>query len=126
MGGDAMNPLLLVAAGAAVGAIGRYLAESLLQREGTGFPWGTFMANVVGSFVLGAAVAAEREQLITTEALLLVGTGFSGALTTFSGFAARLDDELRTRRYRLAAAYLGGTLIVGLAAALAGYALLIR
>ena len=121
-----MNPLLLVAAGAAVGAIGRYLAESLLQREGAWFPWGTFVANVVGSFVLGAAVAAEREQLITTEALLLVGTGFSGALTTFSGFAARLEGELRTRRYRLAAAYLGGTLVVGLAAAFAGYALLIR
>jgi CrcB protein len=121
-----MNAILLVASGAAIGAIGRFLAELLLQREGAGFPWGTFGANAVGSFVLGAAAAAAREGSITPELLLLIGTGFSGALTTFSGFAGRLEGELRTHRYRLAAAYLAATLVVGLGAAVMGYGLVIR
>jgi CrcB protein len=121
-----MSTILLVVAGAVVGASGRYLAESLLQREGAGFPWGTYAVNVVGSFVLGAVVAAGREGQVDAAVVLLAGTGFSGALTTFSGFAARLEDEVRAGRYGTAAAYGLGTVVVGIAAAAVGYAMVIR
>lgn len=121
-----MSPLLLVAGGAMVGALGRYAAETLMQRDGEGFPWGTFAVNVVGSFILGLTLAAEREQLVSSNFLLVVGTGFCGALTTFSGFAYRIEAELRRRQWRLAAAYAMGSVAVGLAAAAVGYGLIIR
>lgn len=121
-----MSPLLLVAGGAMVGALGRYAAETLMQRDGEGFPWGTFAVNVVGSFILGLTLAAEREQLVSPNLLLVVGAGFCGALTTFSGFAYRIEAELRRRQWRLAAAYAMGSVAVGLAAAAVGYGLIIR
>lgn len=121
-----MTALLLVSVGAVVGALGRLVAERLMQRDGEGFPWGTFAVNVFGSFVLGVAVAAEREQLVSAEILLLVGTGFCGALTTFSGFAYRIEAEIRRQQWALAAAYTVGSLIVGIGAALVGYGLIIQ
>jgi fluoride exporter len=49
---------LLVIVGAAVGAPLRYATDRIVQsRHDTGFPWGTFTVNVVGSFVLGVVVA---------------------------------------------------------------------
>lgn len=121
-----MSPLLLVVIGAAVGALGRFGAETLMQRDGEGFPWGTFAVNVVGSLILGLTLAAEREQLVSSNVLLLVGTGFCGALTTFSGFAYRIEAEVRRRQWRLAAAYALGSLVVGIGAAAVGYGLIIN
>ena len=121
-----MSPILLVAIGAAVGALGRFGAETLMQRDGEGFPWGTFAVNVVGSLILGVTLAAEREQLVSTNVLLLMGTGFCGALTTFSGFAYRIEAELRRRQWRLAAAYAAGSLVVGIGAAALGYGMIVN
>jgi CrcB protein len=121
-----VSAVLLVAVGAAVGALGRFAAESLMQRDGERFPWGTFAVNVVGSFILGVTLAAEREQLVSTSVLVLVGTGFCGALTTFSGFAYRIEAELRRRQWRLAATYALGSLAVGIGAAAVGYGLIVN
>lgn len=87
---------LLVIAGAVLGAPLRYLADLLVQsRHDTVFPWGTLTVNATGCLVLGAvagAVSAGSPAWLLT----LVGTGFCGALTTFSTFGfetVRLVEE---------------------------------
>jgi fluoride exporter len=113
--------VLLVALGAAVGAPTRYLADRAVQaRFGSRFPWGTFAVNVVGCFVLGL-VAGSRTA--PAGVVALVGTGFCGALTTYSTFSwesLRLaEDGFRWR----SVAYVLGSTAVGLGAAALGWTL---
>ena len=111
--------VLLVLLGGAVGAPVRYVTDWAVQRRhGTSYPWGTWTVNVAGSFVLGV-VAASGPSWVTT----LVGTGFCGALTTFSTFGyetVRLSEEGETAT---AIGYVVGSVAAGLAAAALGWAL---
>lgn len=84
-----MDKIWLVALGGAVGSCMRY-GVSLLSagRLGTGFPYGTLLANVIGCFIIGAFMAAATERVITNPNLrFLVVVGFCGGLTTFSSFS---------------------------------------
>jgi CrcB protein len=80
--------LLLVIAGALVGAPLRYLTDRFIQsRHDSDFPWGTFTVNVVGSAILGFVTGATSAADFPHWVQLLVGTGFCGALTTYSTFS---------------------------------------
>lgn len=80
--------LLLVIAGAAIGAPLRYLTDRAVQaRHDTVFPWGTFTVNVVGSLILGILTGAVTTGGASYQLQLALGTGFSGALTTYSTFS---------------------------------------
>ena len=109
--------VLLVLLGGALGAPARYLADQAVQRRhGTAYPWGTWTVNVAGSFVLGVVFAAGPTWLLT-----LAGTGFCGALTTFSTFGyetVRLAEEGETAT---AAWNVLGSLAAGLTAAALGW-----
>ena len=111
--------VLLVAAGAAVGAPLRYLVDRLVQRRtGNTFPWGTFTVNVVGSFVLGVLSQTAGERLA-----LLLGVGFCGAFTTWSTLGyetVRLAEEQARLK---AAADIGLSIVAGVGAAALGVAL---
>jgi len=77
--------VLLVAAGAAVGAPLRWWIDRWCQaRATTPFPWGTLSVNVSGSFVLGVLAASVSAE---SPLFLLVGIGFCGTFTPFSSFA---------------------------------------
>ena len=109
---------LWVALGAAVGAPTRYLTDRLVQSRHPGvFPWGTFAVNVVASFVLGMVTRAA----VPAAAALLVGTGFCGALSTYSTFAFESVRLVETRARVLALANVAGSLAVGLGAAALGW-----
>ena len=77
-------PVALVALGAAVGAPLRYLTDRTVQaKHDSVFPWGTFTVNVCGSLILGFLTALPTSPSVTA----LLGTGFCGALTTYSTFS---------------------------------------
>lgn len=114
-----MIPLLVVL-GAAVGAPLRFAADRFAQAYlGPRFPWGTFGVNVVGSFVLGTVAGAAA----SPEVVALVGTGFCGALTTYSTFGWEAVALADGGRRGTAVLYALGSVVAGLAAAGLGLAL---
>ncbi|QYJ77090.1 fluoride efflux transporter CrcB [Shewanella sp. FJAT-52076] len=83
-----MNNVLYIAAGGAIGAVLRYSISILaLQLFGTGFPFGTLIVNVAGSFLMGCIYALAELSHISPEWKALIGVGLLGALTTFSTFS---------------------------------------
>ncbi|MDT5032414.1 MAG: fluoride exporter [Actinoplanes sp.] len=109
--------VLLVALGAAVGAPLRYLTDRAIQsRNPALLPWGTLTVNVAGSLLLGYLLGRPVGAAVTA----LLGTGFCGALTTYSTFSYEIFQLARTGNRLLAAAYAGGSLLAGLGAAYLG------
>lgn len=78
--------LLLVAVGAAAGAVLRYVAGQLLDAA---LPWGTLLVNVTGAFALGMVTGAALDG----NSLALWGAGFAGGLTTYSTFAVQTHES---------------------------------
>jgi fluoride exporter len=113
----------LVFLGAMVGAPLRYLTDRVVQtRHDTVFPWGTLSVNVAGCLILGAL--AGIGSALPPAALALVGTGFCGALTTYSTFGYETFRLVEGRSYFYAAMNVIVSVIAGLGAALLGYATL--
>ncbi|WP_028067949.1 CrcB family protein [Solirubrobacter soli] len=109
-----MNDATAVIAGGALGTLARAgLAEAMPVHPGT-WPWATFVANIAGSLILGWVVIAKAHWRP------FVGTGFCGALTTFSTFQVQIVVLGDDGHVPLAALYLAVSVIVGLAAAHAG------
>ncbi|WP_443033393.1 fluoride efflux transporter CrcB [Streptomyces sp. ACA25] len=70
------------------GAPLRYLTDRAVQRRhGSLLPWGTFAVNVTGCLVLGVLTGAVVAGAASSSTQLLIGTGFCGALTTYSTFS---------------------------------------
>jgi CrcB protein len=83
----ALVTVILVLVGGAIGAPLRYLTDLFVQaRNDSVIPWGTLTVNVIGSFVLGGLGSAIANAGAPAWLLTLAGTGFCGALTTFSTF----------------------------------------
>ena len=83
-----MSNILIIALGGAIGAVARYAAALWIgQRWGRGFPLGTFIVNVSGSFLIGLLMTLLAEKLtVDPRWRLLLVVGFLGAYTTFSTF----------------------------------------
>ncbi|GAA4943139.1 fluoride efflux transporter FluC [Actinoplanes utahensis] len=111
---------LLVALGAAVGAPLRYLTDQVMRaRFGTAFPWGTLAVNVAGSFLLGLLLGLP----LSPGLVALLGTGFCGALTTYSTFSWEILAMARRRERIAAAGYALLSITAGVGAAVIGGAL---
>lgn len=111
--------VLLVALGAAVGAPLRYLTDRAIQaRHDSVFPWGTFTVNIVGCAVLGALVQLTVGNATTS----LAGTGFCGALTTYSTFGYETVRLVEDGAATYALFNCAASLAAGLGAAYAGMA----
>lgn len=111
---------LAVALGGLLGGALRGWLVTVLPPARDGLPRAVLLCNVGGSFLLGTATAL---LLPGSPAAALVGTGFCGALTTWSTFSLDVVTLLEQRRHRTAVGYLLATTGAGLVAAAAGLAL---
>jgi CrcB protein len=115
--------LLLVITGAAIGAPLRYLTDRAVQaRHDSVFPWGTFAVNVIGSLLLGIVTGAVTAGGASPQIQLAVGTGFCGALTTYSTFSYETLRLLEGDARFLAVANVLASIVAGLGAAFLGVA----
>lgn len=106
--------VLLVAAGAAVGAPLRYLVRQVL-------PWGTLLVNVLGSALLGALGGLGTA--LPQPLFVLLGTGFCGALTTYSTFSWEVLELVERRAWLAAGAEVVASVVAGVCAAVLMYRL---
>jgi CrcB protein len=109
--------LLCIALGGALGALARWALAEGMPHDPGGLPWATVLANVSGCCGIGALVALLTERRPDSRLLRpLFGTGVLGGYTTFSTYALDTRDLLAAGRPALAAAYVLGTLVMGLLA----------
>ena len=100
---------------AALGGFIRFAIEYYLPAVGaSAFPRATLTVNIVGAFLLGIVLA------LPSETQVILGIGFCGALTTFSGVSLQLHRRLTSKAYLAALVYAAALLIGGLGAAGAG------
>jgi CrcB protein len=109
--------LLAVFAGGVAGALARAgLAEALPHTAGE-WPWATFAVNIAGAFALGYFTTRLQERLpLSAYRRPLLGTGFCGALTTFSTVQLELVDMLDGGHAALATGYAATSIAAGFVA----------
>jgi CrcB protein len=117
-----MAKLTWIAIGGACGALARYGLSLAVQRAAGGvFPWGTACVNLLGSLLIGVLAAAADERIVPEPFRALLMIGLLGALTTFSTFSFDALRLIQDRQYALAAGYVAGSVVAGLALATAGF-----
>jgi CrcB protein len=80
--------MLFVAMGGAIGAAGRYLLDLWVMTSlGADFPWGTFIINVSGCFLIGVVLDYVEEGILSNRSRLFLAVGVLGGYTTFSIFS---------------------------------------
>lgn len=116
-----LGTVLGVVVGSALGAPVRYLLDHLVSaRHERLFPWGTFVVNVSGSFLLGLLVSAAAHGGVAPWLLAALGTGFLGSYTTFSTYAWETLRLVEDGAVLVACLNLVGSIAAGAAAAGAG------
>lgn len=114
-----MPVLLQVALGGAIGATLRYISVTMVARLVAGFPLGTMLVNVVGSFVMGVLAIWVLEKTDARYAPLLM-TGILGGFTTFSAYSLDAIKLIEQGKLGGAAFYIVGTVILAIAGLMLG------
>src|SRR5579883_3179510 len=114
----------LVGIAGALGAVSRYfLGRYVAERASSQFPFGTFLINVSGAFVIGLLFGVTSRKLISPAVQLVLATGFLGGYTTFSTMSWEGVQLARGGSSRLSLLYFGGNLLSGLLATALGLTL---
>ena len=115
---------LLVAAAGACGAPLRYMVDTKVSdRVQAVFPYGTLVVNITGSFLLGVVTGLALDHGLGTTEQLVIGTGLLGAYTTFSTFTLESLSLLQAGEAADALRNVAGSVLIGVLAAGAGWAL---
>lgn len=115
--------MAVVFVGGCLGGSARYAATTVWPTPGGRFPWSTFGVNVAGAFILALVVVAAADLAPSRYVRALLGTGFCGALTTFSSVVVGVDQLFAHHRPATAVAYLLATMGAGIGAASLGLVL---
>ena len=114
--------LIAIAAGGGIGALGRhFLSAAVASLLGSGFPWGIFVVNILGGFLMGVIVETGALKFgYSLELRAFLTTGLLGGFTTFSAFS--LDASLMIERgdWPGAMTYVAGSALFSIAALFAG------
>lgn len=118
-----LSPLVVAAVlgAGAVGAVLRYLLSRAFPVRPGHLPGGILIVNVVGSGVAGALIGLAERAALDGELRLVLVTGFCGGLTTFSTWSVETIELATGGRWRAAVLNVVVTLVLGIAAAAAGY-----
>jgi CrcB protein len=108
--------LLWVCVAGALGVASRYGISSAFH--GDALPWATFAINVAGCFLLGMLTVNHS---IGVQGRTIAGVGFLGGFTSYSTFGVQAWLDLEAGEPGRALAYVGASVVVGIAAAAAGY-----
>ncbi len=114
---------LLIGLGGFFGANARFLVSSWAARLlGVSFPYGTFIANISGSFLLGVTIAILHDRgLLASPQRHFFVVGFLGAYTTFSTFAYESMQLFQNGAVLLGVLNIVGSVLVGLLAVGCGF-----
>lgn len=118
--------ILLVGLGGSIGSILRYLCQRWFNETyPQPFPWGTFVVNLAGCFLIGVIYAAsEKTTVLSPQARLFLATGFCGGFTTFSTFAFENMSLLRGGDITYFLLYTIGSIVLGILSVFAGVAII--
>lgn len=121
-----LKSLLIVGVGGFLGTIGRYLVTRHFQVVSSSvFPWGTFVVNIVGSFIIGVVYGiSEKANVLSGEWRLFLAVGFCGGFTTFSSFANDSLMLLQGKEMLQFTAYASLSFALGLIAVFVGRSLM--
>ena len=117
-----MKFIAYAALGGAIGASGRYLVGILAVRLlGIGFPYGTFIVNIVGALLMGVLIEALALRFQgSSELRTLLATGVLGGFTTFSAFSLEVANMIERDQWYAAMFYACASVIFSVAALFAG------
>ncbi|ATW25230.1 fluoride efflux transporter CrcB [Candidatus Formimonas warabiya] len=107
---------LYIAAGGAFGAVTRYLISTWIYNKSEQvFPYGTFVVNLTGCFLLGLFYTLSLEKsVINAQFRTMITVGFIGAYTTFSTFSLETINLIKEGSMGTALLYVGSSVILGL------------
>jgi CrcB protein len=113
----------MMAVGGAIGAIARYQVAAVIQaRVPVGFPYGTFIVNISGCFIMGVVTPLLTERFaVHPNWRFLIPIGFVGAYTTFSTFELETFRAVSEGAWPIAAANVVGSCVAGYLALWAGF-----
>ena len=116
-----MKHLILVFIGGGFGSVMRYIIGKHLNSTETGIPWGTFAANIIGSFIIGIILGlALKQNTLSNNTVLFIAVGFCGGFTTFSTFAYENHIFLKSGDFTSFAVYTIASFVVGFLAVFLG------
>ncbi len=116
-----MRTALAITVAGGLGGLARYVLQAVIDPRSGGLPWGTFVINVSGSFLIGLVFTITTERVNVEPWLRTALTvGFLGAYTTFSTLAFETVKLLDGGEWLAAFLNMTGTAVVGVLAVLAG------